>query len=580
MRPHFVRAFLLLAVAGLTALCFLSVVSPSFLNWDDDVNFRHNLAYRGLGWAQIQWAFTSVLFGHYVPLTRLTFSLNYVLGGMNPWGYHLLSVLLHAVNAALFFVVARRLLRVAVRDGGADQTNDREVSAAAALAALVIGVHPLRVEPVAWISSRGDLLSATFLFLSTWAYLRALDGPEGARRPWLVATTAGFAAALLSKGSALPFPAALLLLDVYPLRRRRRLGWWPLIAEKIPMLVVAGGASVMMAYASRHGAALTAAADYPAVARLSVAAYGVVISAFRFVWPAALSPLYEMPARIAPLEPRFALATGVAVLLTVVLILLRRHWPAGLAAWTFSALMLAPMSGAVRKTTDLAPDRYSYLAGLGFALLVGGAVLGMLRLVRRGVLARPIAWVTGVACVALIAGLGATSWTYGEIWRDSETVWRVAVDLDPACSVCHNKLGESVLGDPARPERAGEAESLFRRAIALRPDRPHPYFNLGTALLVQGRYAEAESPLQSYIDRVPRSAVGPERLGRAYLLQSRFAAAVPPLRAALAREPDTPGLRGFLIEALEGQARELDAKGLAAEAEPLLSESRALRASR
>ena len=91
---------------------------------------------------------------------------------------------------------------------------------------------------------------------------------------------------------------------------------------------------------------------------------------------------------------------------------------------------------------------------------------------------------------------------------------------------------------------------------------------------------ETVDVIQSYIDRVPRSAVGPERLGRAYLLQSRFAAAVPPLRAALAREPDTPGLRGFLIEALEGQARELDAKGLAAEAEPLLSESRALRASR
>ena len=121
---------------------------------------------------------------------------------------------------------------------------------------------------------------------------------------------------------------------------------------------------------------------------------------------------------------------------------------------------------------------------------------------------------------------------------------------------------------------------MFRRAIALRPDRPHAYFNLGTALLVQGRFAEAESPLRSYIDRVPRSSLGPERLGRAYLLQNRFEAAVPYLRTALAREPDTPGLRGFLIQALEGRARELDAKGMGAEAEPLLSESRTLRASR
>ena len=121
MRPHFARAFV---VAALTAICFLPVVSGSFLNWDDDVNFRHNPAYRGLGGAQIRWAFTSVLFGHYIPLTRLTFSLNYVLGGMNPWGYHLLNVLLHGVNAALFYVVARRLLRAAHGVGRGDVASD------------------------------------------------------------------------------------------------------------------------------------------------------------------------------------------------------------------------------------------------------------------------------------------------------------------------------------------------------------------------------------------------------------------------------------------------------------------------
>jgi protein O-mannosyl-transferase len=577
MRRHFARAFL---VAALTAVTFLPVVSGSFLNWDDDVNFRHNLAYRGLGWAQIRWAFTSVLFGHYVPFTRLTFGLNYVLGGMNPWGYHLLNVLLHGVNTALFYVVARRLLRAAHGAGQGNAGGDFEISAAAALAAVLFGIHPLRVEPVAWISSRGDLLSATFVLLSTWAYLRAGEESETARRPLLVVSTAGFAAALLSKGGAILFPVALLLLDVYPLRRLRRLGWRPLIREKVPLFVVAICAAVMIAYASRHGAALTGTTDYSAGARLTVAAYTFSISAARFVWPAALSPLYEMPAHIAPLEPRFALAAGAAIVLTVVLIALRRRWPAGLAAWTFSALMLAPMTGAVRKTTDLAPDRYSYLAGLGFALLVGGAVPGMGRLVRRGVLARPLTWVTGFACVVAIAGLSATSWTYSEIWRESETLWRWAVELDPTCSVCLNKLGESVLGDPARPERVVEAERLFRRAIALRPDRPHPYFNLGTALLVQGRYGEAESPLQSYIDRVPRSAAGPQRLGQAYLLQNRFAAAVPFLRTALTRQPDTPGLRDSLIHALESRARELDAQGMRAEAEPLLSESSALRASR
>ena len=555
-------------------MCFLPVLSASFLNWDDDVNFRHNRAYRGLGWEQIRWAFTSVVFGHYIPLTRLTFSLNYVLGGLDPWGYHLLNVLIHGANAALFYVLARRLLAAA--SGAGQRWTGLELSAAATIAALVFGVHPLRVEPVAWVTGRADLLCATFVLLSTLAYLRAVDGPGPARRGWILLSAVGFAAALLSKGVALPLPLVLLLLDVYPLRRLGRVGWRGLLTEKIPLLIVALAVVPVIGYAARHGAVLTSTADYGVVARLSVAAYSFVISAARFFWPAGLSPLYEMPLRVTPLEPRFGLSVAAAVVVSALLIVLRRRWPGGLAAWVFSALMLAATSTAVRKTSDLAPDRYSYLAGLGLALLVGGAVLGVLALVRAGTLARPIAWLTVVACAAAIAGFGASTWLYSEVWREPETLWRWAVELDPDCSICRSKLGESVLGDPAQPLRAAEAEDLFRRAIALRPDRPHAYFNLGTALLVQGRYGEAESPLRSYIERVPRSAIGPERLGRAYLLQHRFDAAIPPLRTALTRQPETPGLRGFLIEALEGRARELQTAGLAVEADRLLSEARTL----
>ena len=111
------RRLVPLAVAVLAAVPFLSTLSGSFLNWDDNVNFLENPAYRGLDLEQVRWAFTSVAFGHYIPLTRLTWSVNWVLGGMNPWGYHLVNVLLHAANAVLFYVVARRLLAAAVADG-------------------------------------------------------------------------------------------------------------------------------------------------------------------------------------------------------------------------------------------------------------------------------------------------------------------------------------------------------------------------------------------------------------------------------------------------------------------------------
>src|SRR5688572_8678865 len=176
------RRLVPLAVAVLAAVPFLSTLSGSFLNWDDNVNFLENPAYRGLDLEHVRWAFTSVAFGHYIPLTRLTWSLNWVLGGMNPWGYHLVNVLLHAVNAALFYVVARRLLAAAVADGAQAGRRGADLCVAAAVAALVFGVHPLRVEPVAWITGRPDLLCGSFVLLTTWAYLRATESGGPAHR--------------------------------------------------------------------------------------------------------------------------------------------------------------------------------------------------------------------------------------------------------------------------------------------------------------------------------------------------------------------------------------------------------------
>ena len=572
------RGLVPLAVAVLTAAAFLPTLAGSFLNWDDNVNFLDNPAYRGLGREQVHWPFTSVFFGHYIPLTRLSWSLNWALGGMDPWGYHLANVLLHAANAVLFYFMARRLLAAALADGAQAGRRGADLCAAAAVAALVFGVHPLRVEPVAWITGRADVLCAFFVLLTTWAYLRAVEAEGPARRGLVLVAAVTLAAALLSKGAALPFVGALLLLDVYPLRRLRRLGVWPLVREKIPLLLVTLAGAGGVIYAVRHGAVLTQISEHGGLARLAAAAYSFLMAPFRVIWPASLSPLYEMPARISALEPRFALALAGVVLVTVVLIGLRRQWPGGLAAWAFSVLMLAPTSAVVRQGADLAPDRYSYLSAMGFAVLAGGAALGVIRLVQRGTVTRSMGWSATLAGIIALVGLGITSWSYSQVWRESETLWRWAVELDPDCSVCHGKLGESALGGPAGQTRAVEAEGLFRRAIALRPDLPDAYHNLGTALVLQGRYAEAESPLRGYMERAPWSASGPERLGLVYLLEGRYEVAVPLLRIAFVRKPDAPDLRRYLVQALEGQAQALQAKGRGGEAETLLAEVRGMSA--
>lgn len=565
-----------LIVALVSGVCFLPALSGSFLNWDDNVNFLDNPAYRGLGLEQARWAATNVLFAHYIPLTRLTWSANYALGGLDPRGYHLLNLVLHVVNAAIFYFVARRLLSAAAGTSAPRPRPDADVAIPAAVAALVFGVHPLRVEPVVWISARADLLCALFMLLAVWSYLRALDDGDPAHPRGVALAALAFAAALLSKGVALPLPAALLLLDIYPLRRLSRLGWWPLMREKTPLFLVMLAGAAAVVYALRHGAALTDLSTYGPIARLTAVIYTCVVSLFRFVWPASLSPLYEMPTRISVLEPRFGLAVIVAVLLTALLIALRRVWPGGLAAWTFSILMLAPTSAAMRQGADLAPDRYSYVPGLGFAVLVGGAALAVMRLARRGAFSPMRARFVGVVAIVGIAALGAASWTYAEVWRDSETLWRWAVEVNPDCSVCHGKLGESALDGTEGARRVTEAEASFRRAIALRPDLPDAYFNLASALVVQERYTEAEGALASYMARAPEDSVEPERLGARYLVAKRYGAAIPFLRAALRRHPESTALRAALVDALQGHARELQAQGRVPEADRLAADSRAL----
>ena len=570
------RALVPLGIAALSVICFLPALSGTFLNWDDNLNFLENPDFGGPVPRAIHWALTSTLFGHYIPITRLTWALNLAIGGMNPWGYHLTNLLVHAANAGMLYVVARRLLAAVGSDGDQAERRRPDVIGGAAVAALVFGMHPLRVEPVSWITGRADLLCTLFALVATWAYLRSVERGGTARPGWLLASTAALALALLSKGGALPLPVALLLLDVYPLRRMRRLGWARLLMEKIPLFVVAIAGAVVILQAVRSGAVLTQMASVGPVARVTAATYSFTLSLFRFVWPVSLSPLHEMPERISLTDGPFALAAVAAAAITIGLAALWRRWPGGLVAWIFSALMLVPTNLALRQGADLAPDRYSYLAGLGYAVLVGGGALATIHLLQRERLTRTITWLMGACAVAAVAALGLASWSFSEVWTESETLWRWAVDLDPTCSVCHGKLGESVLTGTDGITHVAEAEGLFRRAIALRPDLPDAYYNLGTALVLQARYREAEAPLREYMTRMPGAAAGPERLGLVYLLEGRHAEAVPLLRSALARKADSVALRGHLIQALEGASRQLGAEGRLEESDRLLAEARGL----
>src|SRR3989441_10597471 len=209
-------------IALVTFAAFLPALQNQFVNWDDHENFLDNPHYRGLGWTHLRWMWTTHR-GHYIPLTWMTLGLDYLLWDMNPVGYHLTSLLLHAANAVVFFFVVRRILTRALPS---PSEHGYALAVSSGVAALVFAIHPLRVESVVWVTERRDVLSGLFYLVAILLYLRACE--RGARgRGWYWLSVAAFVCALFSKSMVVNLPVVLLILDVYPLRRLwGPIGWW------------------------------------------------------------------------------------------------------------------------------------------------------------------------------------------------------------------------------------------------------------------------------------------------------------------------------------------------------------------
>ncbi|MGH7397931.1 MAG: tetratricopeptide repeat protein, partial [Candidatus Rokuibacteriota bacterium] len=204
---------------------------------------------------------------------------------------------------------------------------------------------------------------------------------------------------------------------------------------------------------------------------------------------------------------------------------------------TYSALMVLPVSGVVHAGSQLVNDRYSYLSSIGFAVLAGAGVLGVLRLRERGRVSTTTVSIVAGGAALIVLTLGVAAWSQTQVWRDSETLWRWAVEMEPACSLCHGNLGFAISTTELGWARLDEAETHVRRAIELRPDNPIPHYNLGTLLSVRMQYGEAEAALRKYLELQPESLGGLGRLGLLYLLQGRLADAMPLLERARGLPP-------------------------------------------
>jgi Flp pilus assembly protein TadD len=524
-----------LALGLLTFAVFLPALWNQFVEWDDYINLFDNPRYRGLRWPNLRWMFSSVLMGHYIPITWLTFGLDFTLWGMNPLGYHLTNNLLHAANAALFYLVALRLLAAATSLAGPP------LRLAAGMAALFFALHPLRAESVAWATERRDVLSGFFFLLTLLAYLAAAHTP-GPRRRWLLAASAAaYLLALGSKSIVMTLPLVLLLLDLYPLRRlpcRWQLWARPparaVLLEKIPYFALAIAAAVTAYCVVWLNAFLTSLDRYPRPARLGITAYSLWFYLSKTLVPIWLSPLYELPAKVNLLEPRFALSAVAVVALSAIALALARRWPAGLAVWAYYGIVLGPVTGLVHSGHQLAHDRYSYLSCLGFALLIGAAAGCLARAQAHGALRPWLARVAGAVMALWIVVLGALTWNQVQIWRDTDTLWRYAVESDPGCSICQNNLGISYL----KQRLFDRAKERFDLALDLRPDRARPRQNLGVALASMGDNAGAIEQLTKVLAKLPDDPDVLSNLGGVLIADNRESEGLARIHRALRIKPD------------------------------------------
>jgi tetratricopeptide (TPR) repeat protein len=578
-------AVVAIGVAAVAFAAFLPTLASDFVDWDDHDVLVENEHFRGLGPEQLRWMLTTNHWGHYQPVTWLTYGADFVIWGMNPLGYHLTNNLFHAANAVLVFLVAMRLLGSALAlparrpapDAGAAPPG---IVLASALVALFFGLHPLRVESVAWATERRDLVSAFFLLLTILAYLRAAASARPAR--WLAAALALYLLSMLSKVGGAPLPIVLLVLDWHPLRRlpadpRRWLAGPALRAllEKIPFLAIAIGFAIVT-ITQQEDRWLIPWDVHDFQSRTAQALYGLAFYAWKTLWPAGLLPLYEIHYPLRLTDPAM-MAAAIAVLAwAAAAIALARRWPAILAAILCYGATIGPLLGYFQNGPQIVADRYSYLSTLGIPLLLAGAVLAIHA---RGRLAPRARGAVLAAAALVLVVLGALTWRQCLVWRDSKALWGYLVERAPDSSFANNSYGSLLQGEG----RAEEALPYLRASVAIDERNRNAWLNLWNALEDLGRDGEFVEACEAALD-VPDGYI---RAGALYRLGNRAYAAGEFERAAelfgrsasfqdAASRDAYPGARRALALALARSGRFADAiphfeRAIALEQEPIQS---------
>ena len=526
LRPSRV-AVAAVAIAALTILVHWPAVYNGFVNWDDPLYLGNVSQLKRVSLPAVKWLATAVLPLYYHPLTWLSHLLDFQFWGWDPMGHHASSVLLHGMNAGLVCLLVWMLT------GAVGTLSASTRLAMAAGVAVTFGIHPLQVEPVAWVAERKTVLCGAFSLACLCAYLRAVSDARDSksatpRTRWRWLMVGLFLAALLSKPMAVSLPVVMLALDFYPLRRQTRWSWWALVKEKWVLFTCCVALGVVTIIFQSRAGAVTNLAGFGPTARCVVAARNIIFYVWKLSWPAWLSPYYPLEGEIPLGDAEFVSSVIGVVSVTAFAFWRRRQMPAVWAAWCAYLALIAPVSGLMQVGGQGAGDRFIYLAMIPVLLLTAAGCVWLWQhfsLLGRSAL-------TGLlGCLLLFYGFQ----TQGQIgiWHDDETLWTAAVGYFPNSVLTNWKLSLALM-DRHRYE---EAVVYAQKAALLNPTYGPMRATLGEVYVKTRRYREALAELQEALRLKPDLRDAQYALACAYSRLNRLDDAYRTLQELLAVEP-------------------------------------------
>lgn len=537
-------------IALITFLIYLHSLQNGFVYWDDNVYVYENKNIRSIDLAFLKWLPASVVSSHWHPLTVFSFAIDHSIWGLNPLGYHLTSITLHALNTFMVFILAYLLIkcRTTTTLTRTSPLRERETFfssdsrsrimpiVVSATTALLFGAHPLHVESVAWISERKDVLYAFFYLASILAYIKYTISGKPNKGKLFLLSVALFIFSLMSKPMAVSLPIVLLILDFYPFQRiDLKVGFRNarvVFIEKIPFILLSIISSIITVRAMNAGTGMITVEQIPVITRLATAARSYVFYIVKIILPFNLAPIYPYPLKANFLAFEYSGSLIIISLITLFAISSLRKNSIFFIVWLYYTVTIIPVLGIVKGAgLFAAADRYTYLPSLGPFFLVG---MGVWVLYDSFQIKRSrIALIT--ISLLFIGTLIYNTINQIGIWHDSISLWSHEIRIYPVgVPIAYNNRGNAYneLGSYA------QAINDFNKAIEFDPKYENAYSNRGIIYNTMGMYANAESDLNKAIQLSPLNATFYINRGLIYNNQSMYAQAMNDFSKAIELSPD------------------------------------------